>query len=427
MTVSLQSSLRSDLAVCVWVPLFPLRCEEERHPDLAGKPVALLSMEDSRRLWQVSPQGRHAGVKPGMTISQAIALCATLTLCEPDPVYYDERFASLLLRLSEISPVIEPAELGRAFVGVDGIEKLFGSPERQLEMISSAIRENPLTPGASPGLTRQPADPPTRLGWARGKFTAWVAASRAKPGTGIIVRDGERLSFLASQPLAVLSLHPDTHQRLWRLGLKTLGQLAALPESAVVSQFGREGRRAWRLAAGLIADPVIGHERPEPIIVGVDFPNPLADHQLLEHALGRLIEQALRHPRRTGWRVHTVRVRASLEQGASWMTEAILKEPSADRDRLLAPLATRLEQAPPTGAVEHLSVEFTTFAPGTSELQLFARDAASAARTGRRNALRAAVEEIRLRLTHSLLYRIIEVHPWSRIPERRYALIDFDP
>ncbi len=377
-------------------------------------------MEDSRRLWQVSPQGRHVGVKPGMTISQAIALCATLTLCEPDPVYYDERFASLLLRLTEISPVIEPAELGRAFVGVDGIEKLFGSPEQQLDMISSAVQES-LTPGASPG------HPLIRLGWARGKFTAWVAASRAKPGAWIIVRDDERLCFLASQPLAVLSLHTDTHQRLWRLGLKTLGQLAALPESAVVSQFGREGRRAWHLAAGLIADPVIGHEKPEPIIVGVDFPNPLADRQLLEHALGRLIEQALRHPRRTGWRVHTVRVRATLEQGASWMAEAVLKEPSADRARLLAPLATRLEQAPPTGAVEHLSVEFTTFAPGTSELQLFARDAASAARTGRRHALRAAVEEIKLRLTRSLLYRIIEVHPWSRIPERRYALIDFDP
>jgi DNA polymerase-4/protein ImuB len=90
-------------------------------------------------------------------------------------------------------------------------------------------------------------------------------------------------------------------------------------------------------------------------------------------------------------------------------------------------LITRLDQAPPTGAVEHLTVEFTAFAPGTTELQLFARDAASAARAGRHHALRAAVEEIKSRLARPLLYRIIEVHPWSRIPERRFALIDFDP
>jgi DNA polymerase-4/protein ImuB len=87
----------------------------------------------------------------------------------------------------------------------------------------------------------------------------------------------------------------------------------------------------------------------------------------------------------------------------------------------------RLEQAPPAGAVEFLAVEFTAFAPGTAELQLFARDAASAARAGRHEALRGAVDEIKTRLSRSMLYRIIEVHPWSRIPERRYALIDFDP
>src|ERR1044071_6343414 len=95
-------TLRSDLAACVWIPLFPLRCEEDRRPDFAGKPVAILSPEDSRRLWQVSATARHTGVKPGMTISQAIGLCATLTLCEPDPVFYDERFSDILQRLGRI-------------------------------------------------------------------------------------------------------------------------------------------------------------------------------------------------------------------------------------------------------------------------------------------------------------------------------------
>src|SRR5206468_12138421 len=121
-----------------------------------------------------------------------------------------------------------------------------------------------------------------------------------------------------------------------------------------------------------------------------------------------------------------MRAGAELEQGGSWLVETRLKEPSASRERLLAPLKTQLERSPPAGAVERLAVEFTGFAPGTTELQLFARDANAAARAGRRRALERAVREIALRLRRAMLYHVIEVQPWSRIPERRYALIAFE-
>src|SRR5256885_6837406 len=81
-----------------------------------------------------------------------------------------------------------------------------------------------------------------RVGWGRGKFVSWVAATRARPGEAVIVQPGEEGAFLSSQPLAALSLDPDTHRRLRQLGLTTLGRLAALPQEAVVSQFGAAGR-----------------------------------------------------------------------------------------------------------------------------------------------------------------------------------------
>jgi hypothetical protein len=125
--------------------------------------------------------------------------------------------------------------------------------------------------------------------------------------------------------------------------------------------------------------------------------------------------------------VVTACARARLEQGGSWIAPVTLKDPSAERDRIVAPLFTRLEYTPPTGAALGLAVELTRFAPGTAELQLFARDAAAAARAGRRRALRAAADEIRTRFRRPLLHHIIEVQPWSRLPERRYALIDYEP
>ena len=428
--------LTSDTAACCWIPLFALRCETARRPELASLPLALLAPDDTRRLWQVAPLARRAGVKPGMTVSQAIGLCPALKLCEPDPVHYDEQFARLVAALVTVSPVVEPVELGRAYVGTDGLEWLYGSPQQIVKEIQMLSAECGVRNAECKGKRREANDPSLkfrtphsafRIGWGRGKFVSWVAASRAKPGGSVIVRPGEERKFLASQRLAVLPLDPDTHRRLLQLGVKTLGALVALPEEAVVSQFGRAGRRLWRLAAGLVSEPVVGRVVPEPIVAALTFFTPVGNRDLLAHALDKLVDRALGDPRRSGWRVQVVRVHAELEHGASWLVAATLKDPAATRERIAAPLKTQLERSPPAGAVERLVVEFTAFAPGTAELQLFARDAGAAARAGRRRALQSAAREIALRIRRPMLYHVIEVQPWSRLPERRYALIDYEP
>src|SRR6267378_5518713 len=224
----------SVLAACVWIPLFPLRCEEARREGLACYPIALLAPDTTRKLWQVSPLARHAGVRPGMTVSQAIGLCPTLRLCEPDPVHYDDCFARLLSALNEISPVIESGELGLAYVGTDGLEGIFGAPQKIVEAIRRTV-------GRSDGRT-------VRLGFGQGKFVAWVAASRSKPDEAVIVPLGAEKAFLALQPISVLPLDSSLHRRLRLLGICTLAAPTALPEEAVTAQFGAMGRRLWRLA-----------------------------------------------------------------------------------------------------------------------------------------------------------------------------------
>ncbi len=417
-----------------------------------------------------------------MTVSQAIGLCPTLTILEPDPVYYDEQFSSILAALTRVSPIVEPVELGRAYIGVDGLDRLVGDPAKQIRTIEHALGSDRglrrwINHGAKKRLvagSRQRAGKGgggekkraagsgqrvagggsgsggkkrvagsgqqaaegrnggrgwagLRLGWARGKFASWVAACRAKPGQPVILRDPERNEFLGGQSIAVLPVESDTHRRLWQLGIKTLKDLAALPCEAVISQFGREGQTAWQLATGLIVEPVHGQSPPENIVTSIEFSLPVADRQILSYAIGKLIERSLRDPRRIGWRVQTLRIRSTLEHGSSWLTEIILKNPTADSKSICAPIESKLEQSPPTGAVDNITVEFTSLVRGTTELQLFAQDASSTARTGRRRALRWASKEIQKRLKQSMLHHIIEVHPWSRLPERRYALIDYDP
>jgi DNA polymerase-4/protein ImuB len=113
----------------------------------------------------------------------------------------------------------------------------------------------------------------------------------------------------------------------------------------------------------------------------------------------------------------------------------VLKEPSGDHARLVFLLRSRMALSPPTRAVQALALEFTRFGPPSTQEDLFDRDeVAGRSSEGRTlqggsipGALRSAVRELKLRLGHSPLYRVVELDPWSRIPERRHALLNFDP
>src|SRR5260370_20630156 len=163
--------------------------------------------------------------------------------------------------------MVESVELGRAYVGTDGLEGLYGEPEKiveaiQMRNVECGMRIFSEGSFASPDSHLHSAlripHSALRVGWGIGKFVSWVAATRAKPGEAVIVPVGGEATFLASQPLAVLPLDSDTHRRLLQLRIKTLGALVALPEEALVSQFGSAGRRLGRIAAGGVREAVAG-------------------------------------------------------------------------------------------------------------------------------------------------------------------------
>ncbi len=414
-------------ALCLWLPTFELRLELVRSPELDATSVALLDHAQGARrtIWQISERAAEAGVQPGMTVSKAVGLCPSLTLLEPDPAHYDAVMESMLEALSALSPVVEPSGRGRVFVGMDGLGRLYGAPSRQVRRALGAL----LT------VFPRPLVAATRAGWAYGKFGAWVAAVSAEPGRPVIVERETLVSFLSGCPVGALPVDPLTLERLERLDLKTLGALARLPEPAVIEQFGRDGQRAYAWATGRRIDRVRPWHRPRPIRSALDFPTPAGQTGILHGALDRLLERALAKPERRGRSVRGVRLAARLEGGGSWATDAVLREPSADRDRIAFVLRTRMELAPPQRAVESLLLEFFEFGAPSAQEDLFDRkDESGRAAEGRGltngevpSALREAVRELKLKIGYSPLYRVVEIDPWSRLPERRHGLLAFDP
>jgi len=426
-STSSRSSIRSRRALCLWLPTFELRLELVRSPELDSTSVALLSPgESSRRtVWQVSERAHASGVRPGQLVSQAVSLCTSLTLLEPDPAHYDAAADTMVEVLTEITPVVEPAGRGRVFLGMDGLERLFGSPKHQIDRaLRCLFRVFP-----------SPLVAATRAGMAPGKFGAWVAAASARSGSPVVVPEEHLEDFFARCPVGALPVDPVVIGRLERLGIHTLGELRRFPEPSLVAQFGEDGKNALAWSTARRIDPVRPRHRPRPIRVSLEFPNPVGLVGTLHAALDRLAERALTRPARRGRSVTGARMGAHLEGGGSWSVEAVLREPTSQRERIAAPLRAKMALSPPSKAVETLILELTDFGAASAQTGLFDRKIESGRATSSLNfdqgevpvSLKDAVQELKLRLGHSPLYRVVEIDPWSRIPERRHALLSFDP
>jgi len=423
---SARTSTESRQALCLWLPTFELRLELVRSPELDSTSVALLSDGESTRrtVWQVSERAHEAGVRPGQLVSQAVSLCTSLTLLEPDPAHYDAAVDTMLEVLTELTPVIEPAGRGRVFLGMDGLDRLFGSSNHQIDRALRLLFQ----------VFPAPLVAATRAGLAPGKFGAWVAAASARSGRPVLIPEAHLGSFLTECPIGSLPVDPLVIQRLERLGVHTLGELRRFPEPALVAQFGEDGRNALAWSTAHRIDPVRPWHRPHPIRVSLEFSNPVGLTGTLHSALDRLVERALTRTARRGRSVTGVRIGAHLEGGGSWFVETVLHEPTSDRERIAAPLRAKMAIVPPPRAVETLLLEFTEFGVQSTHTQLFDRKTEGSRATGCLDfnegevpvSIRDAVKELKLRIGYAPLYRVVEVDPWSRIPERRHALLSVD-
>jgi hypothetical protein len=230
--------------------------------------------------------------------------------------------------------------------------------------------------------------------------------------------------FLA--PLSVnhlLLLEPDVLQRLELLGLRTIGDLAALPFSAVQAEFGSPGAAAWRLAHGKDTEPVVARPVMATVQAGLRFDDPLGSVEAVMAAIDQLLAHTFSQPALLGRAVRQVRLRALLSDGTSWERVYTFKEALSTRDAARRALKSKLDlpNGLPPAPIDELALELLGLG-GEAARQpgLFIARARQLAE------IAEAARQLRARYGRLPLYHAIEVEPWSRIPERRWALVTCD-
>lgn len=395
------------MIVCVLLPRFELNVAAggDRAELLRG-PVALAPVEAVRQIGEVSLAAEAFGVHPGMRLGEALARCPRLKLLPPDPAGAAELWERLLVRLESIGAALEPERPGLVCFDAGGLLRLHRGRDGVLAAARRAL-----------GV-------PARLGAAPSRFTAVAAAARARPRRPVIVAgDREQArEFLKALPVTLLRARPALAalpETLERLGIGTLGELAALPPAAIADRFGALGLLAHQLASG---EDAALRPRPasESLRESLELPEAGSGTQL-ERALGLLIDRLLARRERRARTLRSVVLSASLvERGGTWRVQVCFREALADAVRMRLALAPRLALMPAPAESLGLSVEW--FGPPTSDQGGLFDDPA----TARAARLREAIRQARAAAGSNAALRVLEVDPGSRFPERRAVLTPFE-
>jgi len=393
---------------CVFIPHFALRVALLERPELDGEPLILEPLPGTRaNVADATPEAQTRGIRPGMSVREAIAICSEAVILTPNPVQEAAVAARLLSQLEGLSPLVEADATtpGCWYVDLRGLERHLGPPPVAAARLLAA-----LPPALRP-----------RAGVGPGKFVARVAAGHANPGEPYVVAPEHGAAFLARVAVRWLPLPAEDILRLEALGLRTLGELAALPAAKIAARFGPPGRHAWDLAHGRDTEPVRSRQREPSVTEWMDLPAPATSRETLLLALGQLVERAFRRPILRGRAVRQVRIRLRLEGGGSWAKTLTLRSPYTASD-LIRALRLRLEALELPGPAEAVALDLGGL---TNETGVQERLPGLRARWA--TPLVEATRQLKQRYGDSPLYRIVEVEPWSRIPERRHALLSYDP
>lgn len=395
------------MLACLLIPGFELRAALRERPRLALEPAALAAPPGTEPLiGPVTAAAERAGVLPGMRLGEALATCPQLVLVEQDPATVEREWEGVLRRLEDSGFAVSPDEPGRVFFETEGVERLYGGLEAALERSLASV-----------GSAWDP-----RVGAARLRFAALAAAALvARPGQAIVVADGQEESFLAPLPLSLLPLPDARYAELEGLGMRKLGELAALPGGAVAERLGPEGRRAWALAHGGEQGRVRGRRQTAELAEALEFPEAIANELTLRRAFGALLDRLLARPERAGRPLRKAALSARLVGGGSWRRTVTFREPIADRSRLRAALGPKLLEIP--APVIELRLEAVELSESVGrQLELVCATAGDEVNARLSDGLR----QVRASTGSGSVCAVVEVAPWSRLPESRAMFVPRD-
>ncbi|HEX3629104.1 MAG TPA: DNA polymerase IV [Candidatus Dormibacteraeota bacterium] len=373
--------------------------EQLRHPELRGKPVIVggAGVPGERGVVAAaSYEARPFGVRSAMPLSRAKRLCPQAVFVPCDFKAYREASKSVFDILDRYSPVIEPLALDEAYLDCTGQEALMGPPERVAVRLRDEVR-------ARCGLD-------ISIGVASSKLVAKVASELRKPRGLVVVSPGSEAGFLAPLPLAKLpGCGPATVSRLKRIGVRSVAELAALPDPLLGELFGQYGRALGAHARGIDASPVTPPGDPKSISREVTFDHDQVNQSKIRETALSLLQDVGQSLRAHGLSARTVTLKIRYQPFDTQSRQATLAF-ATDRDDELADAFRNLleAQVDRSRPVRLIGAGVSNLEASSSQLNLLED------RSARRVQLDQQLDQLRDRYGDHVIARGVTVRPHQK-------------
>lgn len=347
---------------CVYLPNLSYQAVVRADPLLAGKAVAVTAGTPPLvRVIAINAAARRLGLEIGMTKTEAES-CPGAEIRKRSLALETSVHAALLDCAARFSPRYEDVSADTVIVDLSGLGKLMGTPLQIAESICTQARALALR---------------VNIGVAADIDSAIHAAKVAK---GIcIVSAGREAEELQHASVTVLDASSAIFEIFERWGVRTLGQLAALPKITLTERLGQEGLRLQRLARGESRRMLTPTEPPVEFRESVELDSPVAEIESLSFILSRLLEQLSARLLARSLAAGTVRIELSLEtatldataRGNVFARMLKLPVPTTDAKLLLKLLQLDLDAHPPGAPVLKVSLEAEPLRPQRAQEGMF--------------------------------------------------------
>ena len=259
--------------------------EQRDRPELSGRPVIVGADPRGRGVVSAaSYEARRFGIHSAMPIGRAARLCPDGVFLPVDMDKYARVSRQIMAVLAEFTPALEPLSIDEAFLDVTGTRALFGDGLDQARRIKTRIRD----------VVKLTAS----VGVAPNKFIAKVASDLRKPDGLVVVAAGDEAAFLAPLPVSRLwGVGRVAASDLEAMGIRTIGQLAAVPLEHLHPRFGAGAAVLRALAQGVDERPVEPFAPPKSVGAEETFERDHRDVERLRQTLRRQSERVARELR----------------------------------------------------------------------------------------------------------------------------------
>jgi DNA polymerase IV len=375
-------------------------CELQKNTFFKRHAVVITYSKGSQKLiLDFSPTLEH--LQPDMPLQQALSLYGQVELVQANIPRYWSIFNKLLNALEKKSPAVEASDLGCAYLGLDGLQSIYPTDDILISSVRKAI---------PPGFVLQ-------MGIAEGKFMAYIAALRSPAGCYQTVTPADTADFLKDLPCDVLPISLKSKNRLHTFGIYTLAHIAALPPGPLQAQFGPEGKRIRELASGQDTTPLYPRMMKEIIEESSTLPSVTVSLEIILATVESLLSRAFANTALKGKGIRSLTLWTRTCNSEHWERNIRFKEPTMNAGCAVPRIKDILENSQHPGPVEQLGIRITGFGYQSGQQKSLLPEFRN------RERLLDCIKQMELHFGSPQLFRIQEVEPWSRIPERRYALI----